>query len=173
MKIEAAVVALTMTAVETFALVVVVAMAEGDGNFGRNRVATKVLRNKENGGGSGKSNGSKGGGQATMMATTWVIATETRLAGDKEGKCKGGKGNGDGDEGRQWRRRQQRLKRVSGGSSSNSGYGGGRQQQKLRGQARINKMRQAVAVAEETAAVAAGIIAARLQRQTGAAVRQK
>ena len=36
---------------------------------------------------------------ATMTATTWVMATVTRLVGDKEGKGEGGKGDGDGDEG--------------------------------------------------------------------------
>ncbi len=36
--------------------------------------------------------------------TTWAMVTETRLAGNERGKCKGGKGYGDGNEGR--RRRQ-------------------------------------------------------------------
>ncbi len=36
---------------------------------------------------------------AMAMAMTWVMATTMRLAGDKEGKDKGCKGNGDGDEG--------------------------------------------------------------------------
>jgi hypothetical protein len=57
--------------------------------------------------------------------------------------------------------------RVSGGSGGDSGYGSGRQQQKLRGQATINKMWQAALVAAETAAVAAAIDAAQLQRQAG------
>ncbi len=35
----------------------------------------------------------------TVTATTWLMATVTRLAGDEEGKGEGGKGNGDGDEG--------------------------------------------------------------------------
>ncbi len=47
MKIEAAVAALTVTAVETFALVVAVATADGDGDGGQNRVATKVSCNEE------------------------------------------------------------------------------------------------------------------------------
>ncbi len=62
MKIEAAVAALTVTAVETFASVVAVATADGDGNGSQNRVATKVSCNKEGGGNGGKSNGNKGGG---------------------------------------------------------------------------------------------------------------
>jgi hypothetical protein len=37
---------------------------------------------------------------ATVTATTWLMATVTRLAGDEEGKGgEGGKGEGDGDEG--------------------------------------------------------------------------
>ncbi len=42
MKIEAVVAALTVTAMETFAMVVAVATADGNGNGGQNRVATKV-----------------------------------------------------------------------------------------------------------------------------------
>ena len=37
--------------------------------------------------------------RATVTATTWVMATVTRLAGDEEGKGEGGKGNGNGDDG--------------------------------------------------------------------------
>jgi hypothetical protein len=109
-KIEAVVAALTVTAVETFASVVTVAAAYGDSNGGgsQNRVPTKVSCIKEGGGDGGKSNGNEGGGQATAMATMWEMATEARLAGNKEGKCKGGKSNDDGDEGRQ--RWQQQLK---------------------------------------------------------------
>jgi hypothetical protein len=124
-KIEAAVAALKVTGMETFALVVAVATADSDANGGQNRVAMKVLCNEEGGGDSGKSNSNEGGGQATATATTWAMVTETRPSGDKRGKCKGSKGYGDVDEGR--RRRQQH------GSSSDGGYGGGRQQQKLRG----------------------------------------
>ncbi len=62
MKIEAAVVALTVTAVETFVSVMGVATADGNGNGGQNRVATKVSCNKEGGGDGGKSDGDKGGG---------------------------------------------------------------------------------------------------------------
>ncbi len=51
----------------------------------------------------GKSNGDEGGGRATATATMWAMVTETRPAGNKRGKCKGGKGYGDGDEGRRRR----------------------------------------------------------------------
>ncbi len=37
--------------------------------------------------------------RVTVTATTWVMATVTRLAGDKEGKGEGGKGDGNGDDG--------------------------------------------------------------------------
>jgi len=47
----------------------------------------------------GKSDGNKGGrrltvtrAMATVTATTWVMATVTRLAGGEEGKGEGGKG---------------------------------------------------------------------------------
>jgi hypothetical protein len=54
------------------------------------------------------SDGNKCGRRATATATTWAMAMATRLAGDKEGKCKGSKSNGDGNEGGwQW---QQWLK---------------------------------------------------------------
>jgi hypothetical protein len=101
-KIEAAVAALTVMAVETFVSVVAVVTADGDSNGGQNRVATKVSCNKEGGGDGSKSDGDEGGEQA--MAMMWAMATETSLVGDKEGKWKGSKGNGEGDEGRQWRR---------------------------------------------------------------------
>jgi hypothetical protein len=35
----------------------------------------------------------------TATVRTWLMATVTRLAGDKEGKGEGGKGDGNGDEG--------------------------------------------------------------------------
>jgi hypothetical protein len=130
-KIEAVVAALTVRAMETFALVVAVATADSDSDGGQNRVVTKVSCNEEGGGDGGKSNGDKGGGRATGTVTTWAMVTETRPAGDKRGKCKGGKGYGDGNEGR--RRRQQR------GSGGDGGYGGGRQQQKLRGRQQSTK----------------------------------
>ncbi len=64
MKIEAAVAALTVTAVETLkALVMGVATADGKGNGGQNKVATNVSCNEEGGGDGGKSNGNKGGGR--------------------------------------------------------------------------------------------------------------
>ncbi len=84
-KIEAAVMALTVTAVETFALVMGVATADRNGGGGQNRVTTNVLCNKEGGGNGGKSNGNKGGGRATATATTWAMAMAMRLAGNKEG----------------------------------------------------------------------------------------
>jgi hypothetical protein len=102
-KIEAAVAALTVTAVETFALVVAVATADSDCDGGQNRVATKVSCNEEGGGDGGKSNGDEGGEQAMATATMWAMVTETRPAGDERGKCEGGKGYGDGDEGRRRR----------------------------------------------------------------------
>jgi hypothetical protein len=89
-KIEAAMAALTVTAVETFASVMGVATADGDGDGSQNRVATKVLCNKESGSDGGKSDGNEGGGRATATATTWAMATAMRLAGDEEGECKGG-----------------------------------------------------------------------------------
>ncbi len=102
MKIEAAVAALTVMVVETFESVMGVATADGDGDGGQNRVAMKVSCKKEGGGDGGKSDGDKDGGRATEMATTWVMATAMRLAGDKVGKCKGGTFNSDGNEDR-WR----------------------------------------------------------------------
>ncbi len=70
-------------------------------------LATRVEScDKESDGFGGKSDGNKGGrrltatrAMATVMVTTWVMATVTRLACDKEGKGEGGKGDGDGDEG--------------------------------------------------------------------------
>ncbi len=55
-----------------------------------------------------KGNEDKSGGQATAtramvtattMATIWAMAKAKRLAGDKERKSKGSKGNGNSDEG--------------------------------------------------------------------------
>ena len=96
---------------------------------------------KTGNGNGGKSNGDndKVGGQATasndegcrqltatmamvmVTATTWVMATVTRLAGDKEGKGEGGKGDGDGDEGGGRRRGN-----GDGGKSGGNGDNGGR-----------------------------------------------
>ncbi len=84
-KIEAAVAALTVTAVKTFALVMGVATADGDCNGGQNRVTTNVSCNKECGGDGSKSDGNEGGGRATAMATMWAMATGMRLVGNKEG----------------------------------------------------------------------------------------
>ncbi len=131
MKIEAAVAALTVTAMETFALVVAVVTADSDGDGGQNRVAIKVSCNEEGGGDGGKSNGDKGGGRAMTMATPWAMVMETGPSGNERGKCKGGKGYSNGDEGR-WQQQQR-------GSGSDSGYGGGRQQQKLRGRQQSTK----------------------------------
>jgi hypothetical protein len=36
---------------------------------------------------------------AMATVTMWAMVTATRLAGNKEGKGKGGKSNGDGNEG--------------------------------------------------------------------------
>ncbi len=70
-------------------------------------VATRVECDKEIDGFGGKSDGNKSGrrsltatrAMATVTATTWVMATVRRLAGNEEGKGGGGKGDGDGDEG--------------------------------------------------------------------------
>ncbi len=47
---------------------------------------------------------------ARATAMTWAMAMVTRLAGKKEGKVKGSKGNGDSDEGvtpaRRWQWQQ-------------------------------------------------------------------
>ena len=87
-----------------------------------------------------------------MVVKTLALIVVVAMAG----------GNGNGSQ-----------NRVSGGSGSDSSVGGGRQQQKLRGQATINKMRQAALVTAETAAMAAAIVAAWLRWQAGAAVRRK
>ncbi len=102
MKVEAAVAALTVTAVEMFASVMGVATADGNGDGGQNWVATKVSCNKEGGGDGGKSDGDEGGGQATATAMTWVMVMAMRLAGNEEGECKSGTFNFDGNEDR-WR----------------------------------------------------------------------
>jgi hypothetical protein len=74
--------------------------------------------------------------------------------------------NGDGNGNGGWNR-------VSGGSGGGSGKGGGRQQQILRGQATINKMRQAELVVADTATMAAAIIAAWVHWQAGVAAWRK
>jgi hypothetical protein len=104
-------------------------------------LATRVEScDKESDGFGGKSDGNEGGRQltttramATVTAMTWVMATVTRLAGNKEGKGEGGKGNGDGDEGggqRRGRRRQERWQRrqwwqASDGNGNKEGDGDG------------------------------------------------
>ena len=57
--------------------------------------ASRVECNKESDGFGGKSDGNEGGRQltttramATVTAMTWVMATVTRLAGDKEDKAR-------------------------------------------------------------------------------------
>ena len=70
-------------------------------------LASRVECNKESDGFGGKSDGNAGGRRlmvtsrvmVMVTATTWVMATVTRLAGDKEGKGDGGKGDDDDDEG--------------------------------------------------------------------------
>jgi hypothetical protein len=71
-------------------------------------LATRVEScDEESDGFGGKSDGNKGVRRLTatrvmvmVKATTWVMATVTRLAGNKEGNGEGGKGDGDGgDEG--------------------------------------------------------------------------
>jgi hypothetical protein len=55
-------------------------------------LVTRVVCNKEGGG--------KGGRQAMAiraMATMWAMGMVMRLAGNKEDKSEGGKGNGNGD----------------------------------------------------------------------------
>jgi hypothetical protein len=150
----------------------------------------RVAHAKEGDGAGNKSDGNEGVVQRKGLMATEARAMATRVAGEqrqqrqrgwwrrqwgwwakKRESARGARAmatamrvDSDGDSG--WNR-------LSGGSGGNNGYGGGRQQQKLRGQATINKMRQAAAVAAEIAAVAAVIVAAWLQRQAGAAVRRK
>jgi len=69
-------------------------------------LATTVECNEESNGFVDKSNGNEDGmrltatrAMATVTATMWVMVMVIRLAGNKEGKCEGGKGEGDGDEG--------------------------------------------------------------------------
>ena len=69
-------------------------------------LAMRVECDEESNGFGGKSDGNKCGRRLTatrafamVTATTWLMVTVTRLAGDEEGKGEGGKGDGDGDEG--------------------------------------------------------------------------
>ena len=91
-------------------------------------MATRVECDEESDGFGGKCDGNEGGrrlmatrAMATVTATTWLMATVTRLAGDEEGKGEGGKGDGDGDEGGGRRRGN-----VDGGKSDGDGGNGGR-----------------------------------------------
>jgi len=94
-------------------------------------LATRVECDKESNGFGGKSDGNEGGrrltatrAMATVTATTWLMATVTRLAGDEEGKGevgKVGKGDGNGDEGG-----GQRSGNGDGGKSNGNGDNGGR-----------------------------------------------
>ena len=69
-------------------------------------LAARVECDQESNGFGGKSDGNEGGRHlmatrvmAMETATTWLMVTVTKLAGDEEGKGEGGKGDGDGDEG--------------------------------------------------------------------------
>ncbi len=90
-------------------------------------LATRVEYGKESDIFGSKSDGYEGGRQLTvtramaaLMATTWEMATVTRLVGDKEGKGEGGKGDGDCDEGGS----QQRGNGNGGKSGGDSDNGG-------------------------------------------------
>jgi hypothetical protein len=89
-------------------------------------LATRVVCNKEGNGNGGKSDGNKGDGQlmatrviAMAKTTPWMMAMATRLAGDIEGKGKGGNGKGDNNEGG----RQQRGRERQGNGNGNKGGG--------------------------------------------------
>ena len=91
-------------------------------------LATRVECDEESDGFGGNSDGNEGGrrlmatrAKAMVMATTWLMATVTRLAGDEEGKGEGGKGDGDGDEGD-----GRRSGNGDGGKSDGDGDNGGR-----------------------------------------------
>jgi len=69
-------------------------------------LAMRVGCNEESDGFGSKSDGNEGGrrlmatrAMATATAKTWVMVMVTRLVGNEEGKCEGGKGDGDGDDG--------------------------------------------------------------------------
>ena len=90
-------------------------------------LATRVECDKESNGFGGKSDGNEGGRRlmatraiGTVTAMTWLMATVARLVGDKEGKCEGDKGDGDGDEGG-GRRRGNGDGSKSDGDSDNGG----------------------------------------------------
>ena len=92
-------------------------------------LATRVECDKESDDFGGNSDGNEGGrrlmatrAMAMVTATTWLMATVTRLAGDEEGKGEGGKGDGDGDEGG-----GRRSGNGDGGKSDGDGDNSGRQ----------------------------------------------
>jgi hypothetical protein len=96
--------------------------------------ATKVACNKEGNVDCSKSTGNKDGGQATAMRematatpTTWVMATATRLAGDKEGKAEDSKGNVNGHESGM----QQRGQGWQGNGDGNKGDGASQNRKRL------------------------------------------
>ncbi len=47
----------------------------------------------------GDGNSTKGGGQATAMATKWAMAMATSVVGNKEGNGNGSKNDGNGSKG--------------------------------------------------------------------------
>ncbi len=158
---------MTVMAVDAFALVMGVATADGDGNGGQNRVATKVSCNKEGGGDGGKSDGNKGGGQATATATTWAMVAVMRLVGNKEGKCKGGTFNSDGNEDR-WRWQQPPLKPFQRWQRPQQWLWRWQTTTETAGAGNNQQMGQGAAVEAVTAAVPAAIVAAWLRWQVGA-----
>ena len=87
-------------------------------------LATMVECNKESNGFGGKCDGNEGGrrlmatrAMATVTATTWLMATVTRLAGDEEGKGEGGKGDGDGRRGGGGSTKARRRRQFGGGEA--------------------------------------------------------
>jgi hypothetical protein len=72
-----------------------------NGEGGRQLIATRVM--------------------VMVTATTWLMATVTRLAGDKEGKGEGGKCDGDGDEGGRRRRGNGNGGKSDGEGNNNGG----------------------------------------------------
>ncbi len=85
-------------------------------------MATRVACDEEGDDNGYKSNGNKGDGQAmgtramatvmaTAKATTWVMVILRRLAGNKEGRGEGSKGDGDDDEGGAWATERARAAR--------------------------------------------------------------
>ncbi len=93
-------------------------------------LAMRVECNKKSNVNGGKSNGNKGGGRltatramATVKGSMWAMAMVTRLAGDKEGKGEGGKGDCNSNEGGgqrrgQWQWRQEQWRGQQGWRAS-------------------------------------------------------